>query len=94
MEKAKILATQNFHDKEASKKYLEKMEREYTALQENYNCRFKYHITSERTKEFPDKKIKDKTIFEEIESLLKTMKRIRNWKITKEYLKKKSSTSI
>ena len=86
MEKAKVLAAQNFHDKEASKKYLEKMEREYTALQENYSCRFKYHITSERTKEFPDKKIKDKTIFEEIKSLLKTMKEVQV-EVTKEYLK-------
>lgn len=86
MEKAKILAAQNFHDKEAAKKYLEKMEREYTSLQENYSCRFKHHITPERTKEFPDKKIKDKAIFEEIENLLKTMKEVQV-EVTKEYLK-------
>ena len=72
--KAKVLAEQNFHDKKMSGKYMEKMEREYAALQENYICNFKYNLSSNRIKEFPDKHIKDKAIFEEMQEVLQIQK--------------------
>lgn len=70
IEKAKMLAEQNFHNEEIMQKYIEKIEREYTALQENYICNFKYNLIPERLKEFPDGKIKDRIVIEEMEKLL------------------------
>lgn len=86
LEKIKLLAQQSFHNKELLKKYVLKLIDENSLLKQNYKYKFKYSLPKIREKEFPDKLIKDKAIFEEIEKLLKALSEIKVF-VKKDFIK-------
>lgn len=79
------IVNKNFCDKNLINEYLNNLENNYKNLEDKHIYRFKYILPSSKTEEFPDKKIKNKSYFEEIDKKLQEQ----NMKITvtKQFLK-------
>ena len=71
VEKYKQLYLQNFHDKDLANKYFAKMINNFAKLNENYICSLKYSLPEHRKEEFPDGKITNKVIIDELQTLIK-----------------------
>lgn len=79
------IVNKNFCDKNLINEYLNNLENNYKNLEDKHIYRFKYILPSSKAEEFPDKKIKNKSYFEEIDKKLQEQ----NMKITvtKQFLK-------